>query len=113
MGPHKHDVTFRMGKTDTRFFASQGQQRAIILGFKMAQIMYHHRVFQVHPLLLLDDVLSELDPVKGANLLRFLEGIKSQILLTTTDISFPFDFAQKGMAVHQLELGRIESLRNF
>jgi DNA replication and repair protein RecF len=111
VGPHKHQVNFLSGRNDARYFCSQGQQRAVILGFKMAQIMYHYQVFQIHPLLLLDDVLSELDPVKGANLLKFLEGIQSQILLTTTDISFPFEFSSQGMSVYRLSQGVVEEIR--
>lgn len=111
VGAHKHELHFLSAGNDARYFCSQGQQRTLILGFKMAQIMYHHRVFHVHPMLLLDDVLSELDPVKGANLLRFLEGIRSQILLTSTDISFPFEFAAKGMSVFRLNAGVAEELR--
>ncbi|MGE0763226.1 MAG: DNA replication/repair protein RecF [Bdellovibrionales bacterium] len=111
VGPHKHEVHFLSAGNDARYFCSQGQQRALILGFKMAQIMYHYSTFQVHPLLLLDDVLSELDPHKGANLLKFLEGIRSQILLTTTDISFPFEFGNKGMSVYRMKSGAVEELR--
>jgi DNA replication and repair protein RecF len=111
VGPHKHEIRFLSAGNDVRYFCSQGQQRAVILGFKMAQIMYHYRVFQVHPLLLLDDVLSELDPLKGANLLKFLEGIESQIILTTTDIAFPFDFGAREMAVFRMERAQVEALR--
>lgn len=111
VGPHKHEIHFLSAGNDARYFCSQGQQRALILGFKMAQIMYHYSVFRVHPLLLLDDVLSELDPIKGTNLLKFLEGIQSQIILTTTDITFPFDFGTRGLAVYRMNMGQVESLR--
>lgn len=111
VGPHKHEVNFLSAGNDARYFCSQGQQRTLILGFKMAQIMYHYTVFQIHPLLLLDDVLSELDPQKGANLLKFLESIRSQILLTTTDISFPFEFGRKDMTLFRLSSGAVEELR--
>ncbi len=111
VGPHKHEIHFLSAGNNARYFCSQGQQRALILGFKMAQIMYHYRVFRVHPLLLLDDVLSELDPIKGANLLKFLEGIQSQIILTTTDIAFPFDFGSRGLTVYRMNMGQVETLR--
>lgn len=111
VGAHKHEISFLSGGNDARYFCSQGQQRTLILGFKMAQIMYHHSVFQIHPLLLLDDVLSELDPNKGANLLKFLESVRSQILLTSTDISFPFEFAAQGMSVFRLNAGVAEEMR--
>lgn len=107
VGPHKHDIRFLFDREDSRYYCSQGQQRALILSFKMAQIMYHYRVYQVHPILLLDDVLSELDPAKRANLVEFLKGINSQIFLTTTDISFPFDFGNREISVYNIEAGRI------
>ncbi len=110
VGPHKHELRFLSAGNDARYFCSQGQQRALILGFKMAQIMYYYSTFQVHPLLLLDDVLSELDPQKGSNLLQFLEGIRSQILLTTTDIAFPFVFGGKGMSVFKMKSGAVENM---
>jgi len=112
VGPHKHDIQFLSAGNDARYFCSQGQQRGIILGFKMAQIMYHYSAFHTHPLLLLDDVLSELDPTRGHQLLKFLERIRSQILLTTTDIGFPFDFGAQGLAVRKLDTGLIQELRN-
>lgn len=111
VGAHKHEIRFLSAGNDARYFSSQGQQRALILGFKMAQIMYHYQAFKIHPVLLLDDVLSELDATKGANLLKFLEGIRSQIFLTTTDISFPFDFSTSGLKVFRLSSGQVESLR--
>jgi len=88
VGPQRHDIRILFTGKDSRFFCSQGQQRALILSFKMAQILYHHRAYQVYPFLLLDDVLSELDPIRRSNLVKFLEGIPAQIFLTTTDLSF-------------------------
>jgi DNA replication and repair protein RecF len=111
VGPQKHELNFLSAGNDARYFCSQGQQRALILAFKMAQIMYHDQVLQTQPLLLLDDVLSELDPEKGANLLRFLESVRSQIILTTTDIAFPFDFSDRGFAINRVTEGHVESWR--
>lgn len=105
VGPHKHDVQFLFDQQDSRYYCSQGQQRALILSFKMAQIMYHYRVYQSHPILLLDDVLSELDPHKRANLVEFLKGIKSQIFITTTDIAFPYDFGDRDISIYQIQNG--------
>ena len=109
VGPHKHDITFLFDGQDSRYTCSQGQQRALILSFKMAQIMYHYRVYQSFPMLLLDDVLSELDVSKQANLVRFLTEINSQIFLTTTDFNFPFDFGNREMAVFQIQQGTVET----
>lgn len=110
VGPHKHEVRFLTAGNDARYFCSQGQQRALILGFKMAQIMYHYFTYKVHPFLFLDDVFSELDPVKGANLLKFLEEVRSQIFLTATDISLPVELAKSNLGLFQLNRGKIELL---
>ncbi len=105
VGPHKHDIRFLFTGKDSRFFCSQGQQRALILSFKMAQILYHHRAHQVYPFLLLDDVLSELDPIRRSNLVKFLKDIPAQIFLTTTDLSFSMDFGAQRLSVFDIDRG--------
>jgi DNA replication and repair protein RecF len=85
VGPHKHDIDFVFNGENARFFCSQGQQRAIVLAFKMAQIKLHYRAHKVFPILLLDDVLSELDREKQMRFVNYLLSTRAQILLTTTD----------------------------
>jgi DNA replication and repair protein RecF len=109
VGPHKHDIRILFAGKDSRFFCSQGQQRALILSFKMAQILYHQRAHQVHPFLLLDDVLSELDPVRRSNLVAFLKDIPAQIFLTATDLSFPMDFGSHRLSVFRIEDGTVQA----
>ena len=87
VGPHKHDMQFLYQGEDSRYFCSQGEQRALILSFKMAQVMYYYRAYGEYPILLLDDVLSELDEFRRKNLIEFLSEIKSQIFITATEIS--------------------------
>ena len=87
IGPQKHDIAFLYNGNDSRFFCSQGQQRTIILAFKMAQIVYHHRVHGFYPVLLLDDVLSELDQNRQEALIFALSEINTQTFLTTTDLN--------------------------
>jgi DNA replication and repair protein RecF len=89
VGPHKHEIVFLYDQKDSRFYCSQGQQRALILSFKMAQIVYYYKLHEAYPILLLDDVLSELDFVKRGALIEFLQSIKTQIFLTTTDLHLP------------------------
>ena len=107
VGPHKHDVRILFGQKDSRFFCSQGQQRALILSFKMAQILYHHRAYELYPFLILDDVLSELDPVRRTNLVEFLRDIPAQIFLTTTDLSFTRDFGDRRLNVFRIDNGSV------
>lgn len=110
VGPQRHDIRILFTGKDSRFFCSQGQQRALILSFKMAQILYHYRAYQVYPFLLLDDVLSELDPIRRSNLVRFLKGIPAQIFLTTTDLSFSLDFGDRRINIFRIEKGMVTSV---
>lgn len=107
VGPHKHDIRFLFNGKDARYYSSQGQQRALILSFKMAQIMYHYRVYQIYPVLLLDDVLSELDLDKRTNLVNFLKRIKTQIFITTTELAFPYDFGDRDIQLFRIEKGTV------
>lgn len=85
VGPQKHEIKFLINNKDSRSFCSQGQQRALILSFKLAQLMYHRRVYGIVPVLFLDDVLSELDGQTRANLVKLLNVTEGQIFITTTD----------------------------
>jgi len=85
VGAHKHDIKFYINGNDSRYFSSQGQQRGLILALKMAEVLYRFKKGE-KPILLLDDVLSELDEEKRAKLLEFLKSFKTQIFITTTEL---------------------------
>jgi DNA replication and repair protein RecF len=99
VGPHKHEIIFLYNQKDSRFYCSQGQQRALILSFKMAQIVYYWKLHGDYPILLLDDVLSELDFAKRGALIEFLQKIKTQIFLTTTELHLPAELQVSGANV--------------
>ena len=107
VGPHKHDIKFLLAGNDSRFYSSQGQQRALILALKIAQIVYHQSIHQTYPVLLLDDVLSELDSKKRENLMRFLEGVSAQILITSTDLAWSDHFGADRNAVFEVKSGTV------
>lgn len=90
VGPNKHDLNFYINGKNARYFGSQGQQRSLIIAFKMAQVKLHYQTHGYHPILLLDDVLSELDEFKREALLSYFKTIKSQVILTTTEIEESF-----------------------
>lgn len=104
-GPQRHDLQFLYGRKDSRIFCSQGQQRALILAFKMAQIVYHQRVRESYPVLMLDDVLSELDQEKRQALISFLHGIQAQTFITSTDLHLPTDFQDLNLSVYTVNRG--------
>ena len=84
-GPHKDDIAFKLGDRDLRWFGSQGQQRTAALALKLAQLELIKEEMGEYPVLLLDDVLSELDAARQERLLSRLEGI--QALITAAELS--------------------------
>ena len=107
VGPHKHDIRFLFNNHDSRYYCSQGQQRALILAFKMAQIRYHKRISENQPILMLDDVLSELDQDRRNYLTEFLNQIDSQIFLTSTEMNINRALVDEADQVVQVSGGQI------
>lgn len=107
VGPHKHEISFLYDGNDSRFYCSQGQQRAIILSFKISQVMYHRKVNDTAPVLLLDDVLSELDLERRNFLVKFLREGELQTLVTTTDIAFCEELRGAQLAEYNVQQGQI------
>lgn len=105
VGPHKHDIRFFFQGNDARFWCSQGQQRALILAFKLARIVYHYEAHRHFPFLLLDDVLSELDEEKRGNLVAILSRMSGQIFITSTEATTGFE--SDGGAVFDVRAGEI------
>lgn len=85
VGPHVDDLAISLAEQPARAFASQGQQRALVLSWKVAEIENLRAALGYLPLLLLDDVSSELDPARNGYLMRYLAQSGAQVLLTTTD----------------------------
>ncbi len=83
-GPHRDDITLTIDGHPARVVASQGQHRAITLALKIAELEIIGRARGVLPILLLDDVSSELDADRTAALFAHLATTESQIFLTTT-----------------------------
>lgn len=85
-GPHRDDLALFVGDTPARTFGSQGQQRTAALAVKLAEVGLVHARKGEYPVLMLDDVLSELDAERSRRLFESLdEGV--QCLLTTTDLT--------------------------
>jgi DNA replication and repair protein RecF len=84
IGPHRDDVLFASATRDLADFASRGQQRTAILAFKLAQLDLLRATTGQAPLLLLDDVFSELDPSRRAHLVRRIGELPQAFVTTTT-----------------------------
>lgn len=84
VGPHGDDMDIVIDGRSARKFASQGQQRMIALSLKIAETTVLALATQRIPILLLDDVSSELDRDRNRQLFRFLAGVGGQVFITTT-----------------------------
>jgi DNA replication and repair protein RecF len=107
VGPHKHDIRVLFNEKDSRHYCSQGQQRLLILAFKMAQIGLHYDVHETYPILLLDDVLSEIDETKRVRLIEALEVLRAQIFITTTEDTVLRYLNRSTYTVFDVSKGRI------
>ncbi|GLI86367.1 MULTISPECIES: DNA replication/repair protein RecF [Rossellomorea] len=85
VGPHRDDLQFIVNDRDVQTFGSQGQQRTTALSVKLAEIELIHSEIKEYPILLLDDVLSELDDYRQSHLLNTIQG-KVQTFVTTTNV---------------------------
>ena len=85
-GPHRDDIRFLVNNKNVQAFGSQGQQRTTALSVKLAEIDLMKEQTGEYPLLLLDDVLSELDTIRQTHLLTAIQN-KVQTFLTTTSLS--------------------------
>ncbi len=84
VGPHLDDLELVLDGHAVRHSASQGQHRMLVLSLVSAELQGIAAARDVAPILLLDDVSSELDPTRNAALFDFLDGTKGQVLVTTT-----------------------------
>ncbi|MEG3850802.1 DNA replication/repair protein RecF [Microcoleus sp. herbarium19] len=85
VGPHRDDIIFTINNTPARQYASQGQQRTLVLALKLAELQLIEEVVGEAPLLLLDDVLAELDLSRQNQLLETIKE-RFQTLITTTHL---------------------------
>jgi DNA replication and repair protein RecF len=83
VGPHRDDLRFEVGGSDARDFASEGQQRSVMLALKLAQASWIYARGRIRPVLLADDVLGELDPVRRDRFWAALDP-ESQVIATGT-----------------------------
>lgn len=86
-GPHLDDVALSVQGRPAREYASQGQQRSLVLAFKLAEVELTREMQGQYPLFLLDDVMSELDARRRARLFDLMQG-GMQTVVTTTNLDY-------------------------
>ena len=107
VGPHRDDIAFASGARDLAGYASRGQQRTAILAFKLASLELLTAAHGKPPLLLLDDVFSELDPQRRAHLVRRI-GELPQAFVTTTTVDDLDQALVAAATVWEVAPGRLE-----
>lgn len=110
IGPHRDDLSFSVNGKDVQTFGSQGQQRTTALSLKMAEIELIYNKKGEYPILLLDDVLSELDDYRQSHLLNAIQG-KVQTFVTTTSVDGIDHNTLKEAATFTVDTGKINRLK--
>ncbi len=97
IGPHRDDLSFQVNGMDVRKFGSQGQQRTVALSLKLAEISLVKKIINDNPILLLDDVMSELDSTRRDALLSYINNIQTIITCTGYD-----DFIKERLSIDRI-----------
>ncbi|HLH79948.1 MAG TPA: DNA replication/repair protein RecF [Chthonomonas sp.] len=106
IGPQRDDLVFLINGVDARIYGSQGQQRTVALSLKLAEFCLMESFVGEPPVMLLDDVMSDLDDVRRRRLLKWIQG-RCQTFLTCTNLrSFPKEVLRDA-AVFQVRAGTV------
>lgn len=97
IGPHRDDICFYINEIDVRKYGSQGQQRTAALSLKLAEIELVKKIIHDTPILLLDDVMSELDHKRKNYLLDSIKNIQTIVTCTGYD-----DFIKSRLSIDQI-----------
>jgi len=93
LGPHRDDINIYFNGKNSKFFASQGQQRNIAITLKLTAIHAFKQIKNYYPVLLMDEVLAEMDEHKRKMLLNYLSKANFQTFLTSVNLQFNKDFS--------------------
>jgi len=111
IGPHRDDLCFLAGGVDMRIYGSRGQQRTVVLAMKLAEAKLLARETGEQPIMLLDEVMSELDEARRRYLTKAIENSQQTILTTTHWNAYSPDFLAQATLLRVQE-GRIEEITN-
>lgn len=110
LGPHKDDLVIKINDIDARYYGSQGQQRTAALSLKLAEIQIIKDEVSENPILILDDVLSELDKKRQEFLINSFS--ENQIFITSADIGSDVVKSIKEKNIYKVNLGKIEQIKS-
>ena len=108
-GPHRDDFTFNLEDNNLKEFGSQGQQKMAVIALKLSEIEIFQDFKHTSPIILLDDVFSDLDNKKKNNLLKHIDK-DMQVIITTTDLdSIDKELLTKAKLIH-IDNGQIKEI---
>lgn len=111
LGPHRDDIEFYINGTDAKKFGSQGQQRTIALSLKLAEIRIARQILDEAPVLLLDDVLSELDLDRQKFLVSEIDDV--QLFITSAELNEDVIKDLRGGTLFRVENGTITRVDKY
>ncbi len=106
-GIHHDDIDFLLNDDNLRDYGSEGQQKNAILSFKLAEVEIFNNQLGEYPILILDDLFSELDSKKINNILKFLNK-DIQIFITVTDLKYVTDEIKENSNIIKINNGKVE-----
>ena len=106
-GPHRDDFSFYLDDNDLKYFGSQGQQKLAVIAFKLSEIEIFKSIRNTNPILLFDDIFSELD-IEKRNKLLDLINTDIQSIITTTDLKNIKSKYLKEAYIYEINEGNIE-----
>ena len=106
-GLHRDDLIFLVKGKDAKIFASQGQQRLIVIAYKIAELFVFKKIKKEYPVLLLDDVFSEIDIKRRNNIVKYLKS-DIQVIITTTDLEDIEEDLVRNAKIFKIKNGEIK-----
>ncbi len=106
-GLHRDDLLFLIQGKDAKIYASQGQQRMIVIAYKLSELMIYKKIKGEYPVLLLDDVFSEIDIKKRNNIIKYFKN-DMQVIITTTDIKDIDEKLVEKASIYKIKNGQIK-----
>ncbi len=108
VGPHRDDIEFKINGADATKFASQGQQRTLVLSLKLSELEIIKEKTGFYPILLLDDVLAELDDIRQNYLLKSIDEHTQTIITSVDTLLFEEEFL-KNVTIYNIVNGFVKN----
>lgn len=106
-GLHRDDLVFEINGIDAKVYSSEGQQRMIVIAYKIAELLLFKKIKKEYPVLLLDDVFSEIDLKKRNNIIKYFKD-DIQVIITTNDVLNIDEDLVKKAKIYKVKNGTIK-----